>query len=110
MPAFGDQVEVEKIKEVCISRGAKGFKHKGVNYWDESALLRGEVISKGGREDTTFDSVILKSGEPFTENGQVKSGVFRIPYSNWKAYKTLDRTFEDYGYSDINKFDWGYCK
>jgi DNA repair photolyase len=110
MPAFGDEKEVNEIKKVCIDQGAKAFKHKGVNYWDESALLKGKLISKGGREDTIFPGVIFKSGEAVLVDGKIQSEEFRMPYSNWKAYKNVKRDFENYGYSEMNDYDWGYCK
>ena len=110
MPAFGDEKEVNEIKKFCIEHGAKAFKHKGVNYWDESALLKGKLISKGGREDTIFPGVIFKSGEAVLVDGKIQSEEFRMPCSNWKAYKDVERVFENYGYADMNDYDWGYCK
>ena len=39
MPLIGDRQDAEAIRDVCFDNGARAFKHKGVNYWDESALL-----------------------------------------------------------------------
>ena len=108
MPLIGDRAEANRIKQTCLNIGARGFKHKGVNYFDENDLLKGMITSKGGREDEVFSDIIVKSGEPFLENGTQKTGIFSMPDKKWKVYMDSNRIYEDYGYAEINSYDWGY--
>lgn len=110
MPLIGDEKEAEKIKKTCLNNGAKAFKHKGVNYWDEKALLNGDVVSKGGKKDFIFNDIILKSGEDYLNNGVTQSGDYVMPDKKWKNFKKSYMVVVNLGYSDINNFDWGYIK
>lgn len=47
MPLIGTREEAEELRQICFDTGARAFKHKGVNYFDENALLVGEVVSEG---------------------------------------------------------------
>ena len=85
------------------------YKDKGVNYFDENDLLKGTITSKGGRKDEVYSDIIVKSGEPFLENGTQKTGIFSIPDKKWKVYTDSNRIYEDNGYADINNYDWGYA-
>jgi len=109
MPLIGDCAEAERIKQTCFDIGARGFKHKSVNYFDENDLLKGMITSKGSRKDEVFSDIIVKSGEPFLENGIPKTGIFSIPDKKWKVFTDSNRIYEDNGYSDINSYDWGYA-
>ena len=109
MPLIGDRAEAERIKQTCFDIGARGFKQKGVNYFDENDLLKGMITSKGGREDEVFSDIIVKSGEPLLENGIQKTGIFSMPEKKWKVFTDISRIYEDYGYADINSYDWGYA-
>ena len=109
MPLIGDRAEAERIKQTCFDIGARGFKHKGVNYFDENDLLAGTITSKSSRKDEVFSDIIVKSGEPFLENGKQKTGIFSIPDKKWKVFTDRIRIYEDNGYADINSYDWGYA-
>lgn len=109
MPLIGDRAEAKRIKQTCFNIGARGFKHKGVNYFDENDLLKGTITSKGSRKDEVFSDIIVKSGEPFLENGKQKTGIFSIPDKKWKVFTDSNRIYEDNGYADINSYDWGYA-
>jgi DNA repair photolyase len=109
MPLIGDRAEAEHIKQTCFDIGARGFKHKGVNYFDENDLLEGTITSKGSREDKVFSDIIVKSGEPFLENDTQETGIFSIPDKEWKVFTNSNRIYEDNGYADINSYDWGYA-
>ena len=109
MPLIGDRAEAKRIKQTCFDIGARGFKHKGVNYFDENDLLEGTITSKGGRKDEVYSDIIVKSGEPYLENGTPKTGIFSIPDKEWKVFTDSNRIYEDNGYADINSYDWGYA-
>ncbi|MBT6469822.1 MAG: hypothetical protein HOK52_01010 [Candidatus Marinimicrobia bacterium] len=110
MPLIGDEKEARKIKKSCLNNGAKAFKHKGVNYWDEQALLNGNVVSKGGKKDLVYKNILLKSGEDYLVDGNTQSGAYKMPDKKWQTYAMKDMTFVDFGYTDMNSFYWGYVK
>jgi len=120
MPLIGTRKDAEEISAVCFDHGAKAFKHKGVNYWDEKALLAGETVKDSGREDEVFDDLLLKSSELIFENGSPKKLIVKMPViirsgksKRWQGYKKEDlrereMSIENSGYADINNINWGY--
>jgi hypothetical protein len=120
MPLIGTRKDAEEIRAVCFDHGAKAFKHKGVNYWDEKALLAGETVKDSGRKDEVFDDLLLKSSEPILENGAPKKLIVKMPViirsgknKRWQGYKKEDlrereMLIENSGYADINNINWGY--
>ena len=120
MPLIGTRKDAEEISTVCFDHGAKAFKHKGVNYWDEKALLTGETIRNSGRKDEVFDDLLLKSSELILENGTPKKLIVKMPViirsgksKRWQGYKKEDlrereMLIENSGYADINNINWGY--
>ena len=120
MPLMGTMEEGAEVRRVCFEHGARAFKHKGVNYWDEEALLIGQAVKTGGRKDEVDEDLIVKSGEHVLQNGQPKTVTLPMPViikvgtnKRWRSYNVGD--FEDKvmtvvnsGYSEINGIDWGY--
>ena len=110
MPLIGDDSEALKIKDRCFDLGARAFKHKGVNYWDENALMDGMVISKGSRKDKAFEELIHKSGEYVKDGDSYKTMAMRMPDgTSRKKFSMEIRKVEDNGYREMNKYSWGYC-
>ncbi|WP_054033638.1 SPL family radical SAM protein [Desulfatitalea tepidiphila] len=122
MPLIGEREDAEAIRNVCFDNGARAFKHKGVNYWDESALLTGETKRTKGRVDEVFKDLLVKSGEPYLVDGEIQKMVAMMPVivksgksKRWMGYKLANlrnrnMVIVDSGYSDINDIDWGYVK
>lgn len=122
MPLIGTRQEAEAIKDACFDHGARAFKHKGVNYWDEGALLNCETKRESGRQDEVFEDLLVNSCEPYRTNGEIQKIVVRMPVivksgksKRWKGYKEADledqeMTMEMSGYSETNDIDWGYVK
>jgi len=120
MPLIGTRQEAEAIKDACFDHGARAFKHKGVNYWDEGALLNGETKRESGRQDEVFEDLLEMSCEPYRENGKIQKMTARMPVivksgksKRWKGYKETDfqdreMIMEVSGYSEINDIEWGY--
>lgn len=120
MPLIGTREEGAALREVCLGHGAMAFKHKGVNYWDENALLGGEAIKIRGREDEVYEDLLIKSSESVIENGHPRTMIVPMPViikvrknKRWNSYKVEDfedtvMTMENSGYSDLNDIDWGY--
>jgi DNA repair photolyase len=120
MPLIGTRQEAEAIKDACFDHGARAFKHKGVNYWDEGALLYGEPKRESGRQDEVFEDLLVNSCEPYRVNGEIQKIAVKMPVvvksgksKRWKGYKETD--FQDCeimmevsGYSEINEIEWGY--
>ncbi len=122
MPLIGDRKDAETIKAACFENGARAFKHKGVNYWDEKALLNGETTKATGRHDDVFEDLLVKSCEPYRVDSEIQKMTVKMPVivnsgktKRWKGYKEenledREMTMEVSGYSEINDIDWGYVK
>jgi DNA repair photolyase len=121
MPLIGPREEGAELREVCLGRGARAFKHKGVNYWDENGLLEGEAVRTRGREDEVYEDLLLKSSEPVIENGQPRTMTIPMPViirsgekgKRWNSFDLNDFeikevVMENSGYADMNDIDWGY--
>lgn len=122
MPLIGTRQDAEAIRAVCFDNGARAFKHKGVNYWDEDALLNGETKRSRGRVDEVYEDLLFKSSEPYQENGEIQTMVVMMPVivgrgrsKRWLGYRrqhlqNREMIMEVSGYSEINGIDWGYVK
>jgi DNA repair photolyase len=122
MPLIGNRQDAETIRAACFDNGARAFKHKGVNYWDEQALLYGETTKTSGRHDDVFEDLLVNSCEPYRVDGEIQKKTVKMPAivtsgktKRWKGYQDADledreMTMEVSGYSDINDIDWGYVK
>lgn len=120
MPHIGDKKDAEIIKMTCFRYGAKAFKHKSLNYWDEEEILNGRLKKVSGRQDSAYDELLENSSEPVLENGKPKKKIVKMPIiiksgksKRWKSYKREDlqdkeMVVENSGYDLINDIDWGY--
>ena len=85
MPFIGDRNDAIVVRDRCISLGAKGFKHKGLNYWDDDEMLKGNLVHKGGKHDSIFSELLVRSGEPvFGVNGSTSTVSIVMPDKKWK--------------------------
>jgi len=110
MPLIGTKEEAEELKQVCFDCGARAFKHKGVNYFDEDALLAGEVVSEGSREDEVYEDLLFMSGEPVLENGEPMIMTVQMPTPKWNKFEDRDMIIVDTGYTEMNAIDWAYLR
>ena len=108
MPFIGSREEAAELRNVCLEHGARAFKHKKMNYWDEEALLEGSLVRLGGRNDDAYEDLQLKSGEPVLENGAPKTRQVYMPTKKWDDWVVKSMTVENSGYSEMNDIDWGY--
>ena len=123
MPLIGAKEDAKIIKSVCFDYGARAFKHKGVNYWNEDALLNGQTIRDGIREDEVFEDLLVMGGEPVLEDDQPKTMVVPMPViirtgkkkknKRWKGYQNKhlankEMIMENFGYKELNDINWGY--
>lgn len=109
MPFIGDEAAATDLRDKCFTLGARAFKHKGMNYWDETEILRGNLVAKGGKEDLAYNQLLVKSGEPvLDDNGQVQTKRVSMPDKKWQNYSNKDMVVVDSGYTEINNIDWGY--
>ena len=111
MPFIGDRADAMVVRDKCISLGASGFKHKGMNYWDDDEMLKGNLVHQGGKHDTIFSDLLVRSGEPvFGVNGSTSTVSMGMPDKKWKNMANRDMTIIDSGYSACNSVNWGYIK
>ena len=115
MPFIGSESEAEEVRRVLFDRGAKGFRHKSLNYYDEKEMLEGKQVLKNSKRDLIYHKLHIKSGEPFIdESGEEASVSVLMPSGKkGKNYKDLNKesmTMIEWGYSEINDVDWKYVK
>jgi DNA repair photolyase len=125
MPWMHGEKEALEFRKRVVDLGARGFKHKGLNYFDISEMLKGNADKVKKRKDIVFDSVLLNSGEHFINGQQV---IVKMPQQKDKeigkkrpdGWKRLTKGVMDLrettmpilnsGYLDINNVDWAYLK
>jgi len=115
MPFIGSESEAEEVRRVLFDHGAKGFKHKSLNYYDEKEILEGKQVLKNSKRDLIYHKLHIKSGEPFIDESGIKASVSVLMPDGKKGknYNDLNKksmTMVDWGYSEMNDIDWKYLK
>ena len=111
MPFIGSEREAKNAKQVLMNAGAKGFKHKGMNYWDAKELLKGNRVPMHGKRDVIYTDLLVKSEEPVLDAiGNTQSITMLMPDKLWKSFAPTNRDIIDSGYSEVNSINWGYIK
>jgi len=111
MPFIGTETEAAEVRQVLLDLGAKGFKHKAMNYWDEEKLLQGKVIRKQGKRDIIYRDLHLNSGETvLDESGNETVSTVSMPDSKWNEFTEKPMRVVTWGYSEMNDVDWKYIK
>ena len=108
MPFLGNEEEARETRQVLMNVGTQGFKHKGMNYWDEAELMKGNVVRKTGKRDLIFQELLLKSGESYPGDGSQRPIPLQMPIGKTKRFETKIMNHVDFGYRDINGENWGY--
>ena len=108
MPFIGDRDAAMNLRDETFKYGARAFKHKSLNYFDEEALLNGRLVRIRGRRDFAYEDLILKSGEPYQAKGEPKK--VSMPNKKWNAWEIRPMKIENHGYADINQIDWTYLR
>jgi len=111
MPFIGNKADAQIVRDKCFNLGAKAFKHKAMNYWDESEILKGNLVAKGGKKDTIFEDIYVKSGEPVLDSdGNTSSVSVSMPDKLWQNYSNTSMVIVDSGYADCNNVNWSHVK
>ncbi len=115
MPWLLGKDEALQFRKSVLKIGARGFKHKGLNYFDRDELLKGNTVEIKKRKDIIFHELLLNSGE-MDDNGRIIK--VRIPKHGktyWKRLGTMKFDYEERqmpvlksGYAELNDVDWGY--
>jgi DNA repair photolyase len=108
MPFIGNRDEARTLKDVTFRSGARAFKHKSMNYWDENALLNGDAVRIKGRKDFTYEDLLQKSGEPYLTERKLNVVSVAMPNKKWNDWELKLMVNENHGYEDINNIDWAY--
>lgn len=104
MPLFCDREEALHLRDVAFEHGARAFKVKGLNYFDEKDVKKGNAVRKHKKDDFIDKDLLVNSGE--SVNGET-TGV-TMPDRKWKQFKTRKMPVLRSGYSELNQIDWGY--
>ena len=84
MPLFCDHAEALQLRDVAFEHGARGFKVKGLNYFDEKDVKKGNPVRKHKKEDFIDKELLVNSGK--SVNGET-IGV-TMPDRKWKQFNT----------------------
>jgi DNA repair photolyase len=110
MPFIGNQDAALQLRDVTFGCGAKAFKHKSMNYWDEGALLNGNLVRVKGRKDYAYGNLLVKSGEPYLSEGRLKMVSALMPQKKQSFNNLAPKSMivENHGYAEINSVNWTY--
>ena len=110
MPFLGNQDEARRLRDGTFRYGARAFKHKSMNYWDENALLKGNLVRAKGRKDYAYQNLLVKSGEPYLLNGKPKIITLPMPIKDKNFNYLFPKSVmaENHGYADVNSVNWTY--
>jgi DNA repair photolyase len=108
MPFMWGRNEARELRRIAFQSGARGFKHKSLNYFDRSNMLRGVATRVGRRNDVIFDDVLLESGEPVDGQTTSMDMPIWIGRSGWGEYVPREMPTLRSGYSELNDINWGY--
>jgi DNA repair photolyase len=108
MPLLCPRGEALDLQQLTFNHGARGFKNKGLNYFDVEGVLQGVPESKRGRHDTIDTTMLVESGEPLdgetvTVDMPVCEGKRR-----WLRLEPREMPILRSGYSELNDIDWSY--
>ncbi len=106
MPLFRTE-EAKEIRRAGFEHGARGFKNKGLHYWEADTIIDVDPIRTKGPEFYVNWDLCVNSGEPVLEQGP-KTVKASMPTSKWLEFKEKDMVMENAGYSELNDIDWGY--
>ncbi len=124
MPFAGSRQELDDLKNLVFSNGAKAFKNKSLNYYDwdsfNNSTLHDQLSRKKGKTNDFIPELIIKSGEEVIPMQNVN---VRLPrkrnrgekFINWAIHpneglEEVEVNRVDMGYSSISKLNWGYIQ
>jgi len=111
MPFIGSENAAKELRDTLINLGARGFKHKALNYWDDNELLKGNTVKSKGKKDSIFKALHIKSGEEALLDDNTKSSMtVSMPDEKWASYSDIEMKIVDWGYSELNNVNWGYIR
>mgnify|MGYP003965352109 CR=1 FL=1 len=111
MPFIGNRTEAELVQKTLLDHGAKAFKHKSMNYWDEASLLEGKKVPANGKRDIIFEDLLIKSGEPcLDDSGNSDLITVLMPDKRWKKFTDQLVSPVNWGYNELNDIDWKYIR
>ena len=114
IPFTGTYDDALELSRVVFEHGARAFKHKGLNYFEDGAVKQGDTQKSKARKDIIFRELLIKSGEQVLENGQPRPVVVPMPPKGgvkirWQGtLVNTERNIINSGYADLNDVDWGY--
>jgi len=127
MPFYGNNNDLNNLKQMTFAKGAVAIKNKGLNYYNwqnvlqltQAGLINGKLVRTGSMHNTPINVALnIKSGEPYLITGNTQSVQVLMPnHKSWNALSKLNQRLSmvqldmvDCGYTRLNKVDWGYIK
>jgi DNA repair photolyase len=124
MPFYGDQKDLQTLKDLTFNAGAQAFKNKEINHYEWSQLKNINPLDPLSRSKTKTNNhipgMLIKSGEQISPLSTVNVLLPKVKKwgersLNWSVklptrLELQDVEVVDMGYSSINTVDWGYLK
>ena len=104
MPLLCGREEALELRRVAFECGARGFKVKGLNYFEEEEVRRGEAVRRKRKEDVVETELLVNSGELLDG----RSLIVPMPTKDWRGYEPREMPVLRSGYSEMSGIDWGY--
>ncbi len=108
MPLLCQRGEALNLQQVTFNHGARGFKHKGLNYFDLKDVLQGAPERKKSRQDTIDTTLLIESGEPLNDETVTVDMPVCESKRRWVRFEPREMPILRSGYSELNDINWGY--
>ncbi|MCZ7603125.1 MAG: radical SAM protein [Melioribacteraceae bacterium] len=122
MPFYGNQNDLDILKNMVFAEGASAFKNKSLNYYDWTSfdgMTLSSVLERTTiKTNTHMSNYIIKSGEELSNRRRVSAVLPKDRYRgdkfiNWAIHpdeglQTKKLKPVDMGYKKISKYNWKY--
>jgi len=108
MPFMWGRNEARELRIIAFDRGARGFKHKSLNYFDRDDMLRGIATRAGRRNDVIFNDVLVESGERADDQMTTVGMPEWLGKAAWGEVTPREMPVLRSGYAQLNEINWGY--
>lgn len=109
MPLMCTREEALELRRIAVEEnGARGFKHKDLNYFEEADVRRGAVERRRRRNDNIDVELLVESGE--SVDGEFREVLMPVSEGKkrWVRFEPRAMPVLRSGYVQLNNINWGY--
>jgi hypothetical protein len=108
MPFMHGREEALELRRITFDQGARAFKHKGLNYFEQDEVLMGTPRRRRRRNDTVLTDLLVESGEPVEDETRVVVMPVSDGKRRWIRLEPRQMPVLRSGYARLNDINWGY--